>query len=102
MGLLPTDLYKTDEPEDAMKNAARFERLWNCEIDKCKEENEKRNSKSDEKKPSLSRVAWQFGRTRFIVCLFLIVLSMLFQFAGPVGFCRMNFYNYLLIVSLYY
>ena len=81
---MPSDLYEIDEPEDAMKNAERFERLWEAEQDKCRKKNANINTKSEPMKPSLSRVAWQFGRTRFIISLLLVVLSMFFQFAGPV------------------
>ena len=45
------------------------------------------NMKRDENKqmtPSLSKVAWRFGRTRFIISLFLVMLAMVFQFLGPV------------------
>ena len=84
MGLVPTDLYETDQPEDAMKNAERFERLWVEEKDKSRQLNASRDPKSEPIKPSLSKVAWQFGKTRFIISLTLVVLSMFFQFAGPV------------------
>lgn len=82
---MPTDLYEIDEPEDAMKNAERFERLWEAEQEKCRMKNAKSHPESEPIKPSLSRVAWQFGRTRFIISLLLVVLSMFFQFAGPVS-----------------
>ena len=64
-------------PEDAAKNAERFERIWRAERKRCEETGQK---------PSLNRAVWQFGRTRFLVCLFLVALSMLFQFIGPVRF----------------
>merc|ERR1711892_311954 len=83
VGLLPSDIYETDEPEDAMKNAQRFERLWEEEKDKCKRLSETRDLKSEPVKPSLSRVAWQFAQTRFLIAFFLVILSMFFQFAGP-------------------
>ena len=35
--------------------------------------------------PTIARAIWQFGRTRFVVALLLVVFSMIFQFAGPVG-----------------
>ena len=85
MGLLPTDLYKTDEPEDAMKNAERFERLWEEEKYKCKQLNGTRDLQLEPVRPSLSRVAWQFGKTRFLIALILVVLSMFLQFVGPVA-----------------
>ena len=84
MGLVPSDVYETDEPEDAMKNAERFERLWEAEKDKCKRLSETRDLRSEPVKPSLSRVAWQFAQTRFLIAFLLVILSMFFQFAGPV------------------
>ena len=67
-----------------MKNAERFERLWEEEKDKSRQLNANRDPKSEPIKPSLSKVAWTFGKTRFIISLTLVVLSMFFQFAGPV------------------
>jgi len=84
VGLVPTDLYQIDEPDDAMKNAKRFERLWEEEKKRCHDANVKKDKKIPIK-PSLSRVAWQFGRTRFILSLTLVVLSSFFQFVGPVS-----------------
>ena len=84
VGLVPTDLYEIDEPDDSMKNAKRFERLWEEEKRRCHVANVKKDKKTP-LKPSLSRVAWQFGRTRFILSLTLVVLSSFFQFVGPVS-----------------
>ena len=84
MGLVPTDVFETDQPDDAIRNAARFERLWEAEKRKCKEANEDRDRNSDQVKPSLSKVVWQFGKTRFLITIFLVTLSMFFQFVGPV------------------
>ena len=69
-----------------MKNAERFERVWEEEKRRCQKINEDKKSKQEKHvRPSLSRAAWQFGRTRFIVCLVLVVISMFLQFAGPVS-----------------
>ena len=86
VGLLPADVYDTDQPEDAMKNAKRFERLWESEKKRCTRINSTRDQKEEHIHPSLSRVAWQFGKTRFLIALILVVLSMVFQFTGPVRF----------------
>ena len=93
VGLLPADVYDLDQPEDAMKNAKRFERLWESEKKRCITINSTRDQKEELIEPSLSRVAWQFGKTRFLIALILVVLSMVFQFTGPVRFLINFFYT---------
>ena len=46
VGLLPTDLFDITGPDDAARNAKRFERIW---------EEEKQRCKNSSQKPSLSR-----------------------------------------------
>ena len=46
VGLLPTDLFDITGPDDAGRNAKRFERIW---------EEEKQRCKNSSQKPSLSR-----------------------------------------------
>ena len=46
VGLLPTDLFDITGPDDAARNAKRFERIW---------EEEKQRCKHNSQKPSLSR-----------------------------------------------
>merc|ERR1711915_501444 len=46
VGLVPTDLYQIDEPDDAMKNAKRFERLWEEEKRRCHDANVKKDKKT--------------------------------------------------------
>ena len=51
MGLLPTDLFDITGPDDAARNAARFERIW---------EEEKQRCEDNSQKPSLSRLVFLF------------------------------------------
>ena len=46
VGLLPTDLFDITGPDDAARNAKRFERIW---------EEEKQRCENNSQKPSLSR-----------------------------------------------
>ena len=46
VGLLPTDLFDINGPDDAARNAKRFERIW---------EEEKQRCENNSQKPSLSR-----------------------------------------------
>ena len=105
-GLVPTDLFDIGGPDDAARNAKRFERIW---------EEEKQRCENTSQRPSLNRsnftfckntrtclhlqptcilwhwslpnhrAAWRFGRTRFLISLFLVSLSMFFQFFAPVS-----------------
>lgn len=63
-------LQDTDKAEP---NAKRLTRLW---------EEEKRIGGKD---ASFTKVVWRFGKTRFYVCIFLMIVSVIFQFLGPVS-----------------
>ena len=79
------DIPSLSSEDDARLNAERFAKLYKEEVERCKT----LNINSDNKvKPSLARVAWRFGKTRFIVALVLVMLSMVFQFLGPVRHFR--------------
>ena len=78
------DIPSLSSEDDARINAERFAKLYEEEVQRCKTINI--NKDSDNKvKPSLAKVAWRFGKTRFIVALVLVMLSMVFQFLGPVS-----------------
>ena len=69
-------MYLLISSEDEAKiNAERLERLWKDEKNKCKEKGDT---------PSLSRVVWRFGKTRFIIALILVFLAMILQFVTTV------------------
>lgn len=59
--------------DKAEPNARRLTHLW---------EDEKRNAGKD---ASFTKVVWRFGKTRFYVCIFLMIVSVIFQFLGPVS-----------------
>ena len=71
-------MYLLISSEDEAKiNAERLERLWKDEKNKCKENGTP---------PSLSRVVWRFGKTRFIIALILVFFAMILQFVTTVSF----------------
>lgn len=74
VGLNPDDLYYLGNKDDSRTNGARLAGLWEEEITRSKEEGDV---------PSLNRAVWRFARTRFIVAMVFVVISMLFQFIGP-------------------
>ena len=47
---------------------------------------EKMQCKENDTMPSLSRVVWRFGKTRFIIALILVFLAMILQFVTTVRF----------------
>ena len=69
-GLTPSDVLELSHEDDAQRNGARFERLWEEECERSES-------------PSLTRVVWRFARLKLIIALLLIVFSMVFQFVGP-------------------
>ena len=105
-GLVPTDLFDIGGPDDAARNAKRFERIWEEEKQRCENTPQRPSlnrsnftySKSTRTCAHLQptcilwhwsvpnhRAAWRFGRTRFLISLFLVSLSMFFQFFAPVS-----------------
>ncbi|ODM95653.1 Multidrug resistance-associated protein 9 [Orchesella cincta] len=70
-GLTPSDLWELKDVDKAEPNAKRLSRLW---------EEEKRQAG---KQASFVKVVWRFGKTRFYVCIFLMIFSVIFQFLGP-------------------
>ena len=77
-GLTSADILPLSSEDDARRNAERMQRLWDEEVAACK------LVTTDTARPSLSRVVWRFGKTRFLVALCLVFFSMIFQFIGPV------------------
>ena len=77
-GLTSADILPLSSEDDARRNAERMQRLWDEEVAACK------LASTDTARPSLSRVVWRFGKTRFLVALCLVFFSMIFQFIGPV------------------
>ena len=59
-----------------------MQRIWDEEVLAAKLT---RKNNSDETKPSLSKVVWKFGRTRFLIAICLVFISEILQFVGPVS-----------------
>ena len=59
-----------------------MQRIWDEEVLAAKLA---RKNNSEETKPSLSKVVWKFGRTRFLIAIFLVFISEILQFVGPVS-----------------
>ena len=60
-----------------------MQRIWDEEVLAAKLA--RKNNSDDEAKPSLSRVVWRFGRTRFLIAIWLVFISEILQFVGPVS-----------------
>jgi hypothetical protein len=75
-GLSRLDLPRLSVRDQAITNAARLERLWKSE---CEE------AKAKGRSPSLATAVWKFIRTRFFIAAFLLLVSIVMQFFGPVG-----------------
>ena len=63
-------------------HAERMQRIWDEEVLATKL---RRKNKDEDTKPSLSRVVWRFGRTRFLIAICLVFISEILQFVGPVS-----------------
>ena len=59
-----------------------MQRIWDEEVLATKLT---RKNKDEDTKPSLSRVVWRFGRTRFLIAIWLVFISEILQFVGPVS-----------------
>ena len=59
-----------------------MQRIWDEEVLAAKLA---RKNNSEETKPSLSKVVWKFGRTRFLIAICLVFISEILQFIGPVS-----------------
>ncbi|CAL8122454.1 unnamed protein product [Orchesella dallaii] len=70
-GLTASDLWELKDVDKAEPNAKRLNRLWNEE------------KLQAGKQASLVKAVWRFGKTRFYVCIFLMIFSVIFQFLGP-------------------
>ena len=82
-GLTNEDILPLSGEDDARRNAERMQRIWDEEVLAAKLT--RKNNSDDEAKPSLSRVVWRFGRTRFLIAICLVFISEILQFVGPVS-----------------
>ena len=60
-----------------------MQRIWDEEVLATKLT--RKNNSDDEAKPSLSRVVWRFGRTRLLIAIWLVFISEILQYVGPVS-----------------
>ena len=74
-GLSVLDLGTVADRDQAKYNAERLQRFWDAE---------QREAKAKNKKPSLTWAIWKFGRTRFLLSILFLILSLIMQFLGPV------------------
>jgi hypothetical protein len=59
--------------DKAERNAKRLTRIWEEEKLRAGIEN-----------ASFMKAVWRFGKTRFYVCIVLMIISVILQFLGPV------------------
>ena len=71
-GLSIEDVYDLSVDDDCKTNAACIAELWYEE-------------KKHHGKPSFKSVIWRFGKSKFILGMFLMVLTSITQFLGPVN-----------------
>ena len=75
-GLSKIDLFTLQENDQAKFNAERLQRIWEKAVE--------RNRTQGKGPPSLLSVIWRFGRTRFLLAMVALILSIAMQFLGPV------------------
>ena len=70
VGLTKADLFTLADSDKAKTNAERLQRIW---------------EELPEERRTMSRAVWMFARTRIVVALLLMMLSLILQFLGPVS-----------------
>ncbi|KAM9321211.1 MIT domain-containing protein 1 [Gastrophryne carolinensis] len=71
------DLWDLSSQDLTEKNCQRLQNLWEAELEQC-----------GEKKPSLRMVIWRFCRTRSLLALFCVIVTLTASFIGPAIFIR--------------
>ena len=70
VGLTKADVFTLADSDKAKTNAERLQRIW---------------EELPEDSRTMSRAVWIFARTRIVVALLLMMLSLILQFLGPVS-----------------
>lgn len=85
-GLTQEDFFDLDEADDAAESARRLENIWGRRVGKKGAET------------SLASAVWRFCRTRSIIAMVLMAISIVLQFVGP-AFLQKMLLNYIDDVS---
>ena len=70
VGLTKADVFTLADSDKAKTNAERLQRIW---------------EELPEDRRTMSRAVWIFARTRILVALLLMMVSLILQFIGPVS-----------------